>query len=238
MKNKIIITGLVFVFLLSALFGIYKYKNQQPRPDYFEYYKNQDRVPTGKIGVFVTGLVARPEHSATFYYNVTKKVFNSIIPWPFRLFAKADKGVLLLDPDRFFETKEFLPTRLEDMDGNDRDLDGVPFIEKYKKGEIVWVPPKNEKYDHGYFLYKARKGGLPTAAAKIINKSRIWYGEKGLLEKKNPQWAQVNQVMSVTFTKIANRYPDAVLSWESSLYPHEIKQSFMQCLIVAVIRLF
>jgi hypothetical protein len=230
MKKFLIIFGVVFVVLCSAFLGTFKYKNQPPKPDYYEYYKTQDSVPEGKIGIFVTGLVARPKHSAVFYYNVTKKVFGSIIPWPFRIFAKADKGVLLLDSERFFETEEFTPKRLEDMYGVDYDLDGVPYVEKYKKGEVVWVPPRNKKYDHGYFLYEARKGGLPTAAAKIINKSRIWYGEKGLLEKKNPQPSHVGQVMDKTFAELKSKYPELVFSWESSLYPHEMKTKLYELL--------
>jgi hypothetical protein len=230
LKRVLIVFAVVIIVLVSASWGIYKYKNQPLKPDYFEYYKTQDSVPVGKVGVFVTGLVARPEHSAVFYYNVSKKVFNTIIPWPFRIFARADKGVVLLDPDRFFEREAFTPTRLEDMYGNDQDLDGVPFVEKYKEGEIVWVPPRGEGFDHGYFLYGARKGGLPTATAKIINKSRIWYGEKGLVEKKNPQWSHVNQVMRKVSVKISNTYDNVVFSWESSLFPHEMKTKLYEML--------
>jgi hypothetical protein len=221
---KKILMGLIVVavILFGLLFGIYKYKNQPPTPDYYDYYKTQDTNPVGKVGIFVTGLVARPEHSSVFYYNVVQKVFKSLIPWPFRIFAKADKGVVLLDPEKFYETKEFTPTCLEDMNGNNRDLDGIPYAEKYKEGKITWIPPDGP-FDHGYFLFPERKGGLPTAAAKIINKSRIWYGEKGLVEKKNPQTEHVQKMLSQVFSRIQDKYKNTVCAWESSLYLHEMK---------------
>ena len=107
-------------------------KNQPPKPDYYEVYKTQDTVPVGKLGIFATTLITPTKLSNTFFYNVTFKIFNTIVPWPFRLFAQKDNGVALLDPVRFHEHEEFTPTRLEDPLGNDRDLDGTPYIEKYK----------------------------------------------------------------------------------------------------------
>ena len=93
------------LFYAVLFFGLFTYKNRPLQPDYFEYYENQDTAPVGKVGIFVTGLVAPPEHSSVFYYNVVNKVFNTLIPWPFRIFAKADKGVVLLDPEQFYESR-------------------------------------------------------------------------------------------------------------------------------------
>ena len=229
--KKIVIGFVVIIVVVCGLFfGLFTYKNRPLQPDYFEYYENQDTTPVGKVGIFITGLVATPEHSSVFYYNVVNKVFSTLIPWPFRIFAKADKGVVLLDPERFYEAEEFTPTRLEDMDGNDRDLDGIPYIEKHKEGRIAWVPPPGGPFDHGYFLFQERKGGLPTAGAKLINKSRIWYSEKGLLEKRNPQWNHVQQVFSEVFARIKNNYDNVVCSWESNLFYHEMKTKLHEML--------
>jgi hypothetical protein len=54
-----------------------------------------------------------------------------IIPSPFRLLAGADRDVALLDPVRFHEDHEITPTNLEDPFGNDLDLDGTPYIQKF-----------------------------------------------------------------------------------------------------------
>ena len=121
----------------------------------------QDSVPEGKVGIFVTGLIMPEKMDYPFFYNITLKIFNAIIPWPFRLFSKLDKGVALLDAVKYHEHEEFKPTRLVDQYGNDSDIDGEPFIEKYKKGEVVWQPPSKRIYlDHGYFLYTGHKAGL------------------------------------------------------------------------------
>ena len=151
----VIVVVPVFFILLS------KYKNRRLKPDYYEdYYKKQDTVPEGKVGIFVTGLIMPEKMEFPFFYNITLKIFNAIIPWPFRLFSKIDKGVALLDPVKYHEHEEFTPTQLVDQYGNDSDIDGEPFIEKYKKGEVVWAPPSKRIYlDHGYFLYTGHKAG-------------------------------------------------------------------------------
>ena len=136
-----------------------QYKNQPLKPDYFEVYKKQDTTPAGKVGVFVTTLIMPEELSYPFFYNVTFKIFNTIVPWPFRNFVQKDSGVALLDPVKYHEHHEFQPTKLVDPFGNDRDLDGTPYVEKYKQGRVKWMPPSNMIYlDHGYFLYTGRHG--------------------------------------------------------------------------------
>jgi hypothetical protein len=60
---------------------LYTYKNQRLKPDYFEVYKRQDTTPAGKVGVFVTTLIMPEELSYPFFYNVTFKIFNTIVPF-------------------------------------------------------------------------------------------------------------------------------------------------------------
>ena len=105
---------IILVLLIGALYALYKHKNKRIEPDYYEYYKKQDSVPSGKVGVFITGLIMPETLDHTFFYNITRKIFNVIIPWPFRLFAQADKGIALLDPVRHHEDEAFEPTKLED----------------------------------------------------------------------------------------------------------------------------
>jgi hypothetical protein len=50
----------------------------------------------GKVGIFVTALIMPPAHDDIFWYNITHKIFKTIIPWPFRVFAKQDNGIALL----------------------------------------------------------------------------------------------------------------------------------------------
>ena len=159
----------------------------------------------------------------TFFYNITKKIFNVIIPWPFRLFAQADKGIALLDPILHHEDEKFEPTKLEDPYGNDRDIDGEPYIEKYRKGQVSWVPPSKQIYlDHGYFLYSGRKGAMPSLSGKTINRARLWY-YGGLKQGKLPHNKEVLKIIKSAMTKIGEK--NGGVDWEVSncLFYHEMK---------------
>lgn len=230
--KKVIIGLIIFsVISLGVLYGLYKYKNLPPRPDYFEHYMAQDTMPSGKVGIFVIGLIMPAEHDPVFFNNIVQKVFKTIIPWPFRLFATIDRGVALLDPVRYYERNEFTPTALEDMHGNDRDIDEIPYIEKYKKGEIEWVPPSKQIHlDHGYFVYKGRKGGLPTVSGKIINKMRIWYYDKAIAEKKLPHWDQTFAVINGALDKISKKYDTIDFRTASNPYQYEVRQRLFELL--------
>jgi hypothetical protein len=180
---------LIIVIIVIGFYGVYKYKNKRVSPDYYEVYKTQDTIPEGKVGVFVVSLIMTETMDDEFFYNITLKIFKTIIPWPFRLFSTMDKGIALLDPVKYHEHHEFTPTTLIDSSGNDRDENGTPYIEHYKNGKVVWTPPSKRIYlDLGYFLYTGQKGGMPSLTGKTINKARIWYYDKGIKQKKLPHW--------------------------------------------------
>ena len=94
MKILKIVLLCIFVLVIAG-YGLYKYKNLPQKPDYYEFYKNQDTVPEGKIGVLVAGLIMPDKISPVFFNNVAKKIFKTIVPWPARNFVTADKGVAL-----------------------------------------------------------------------------------------------------------------------------------------------
>jgi len=220
-----VIITIIFVLslLIGSLYTLYKYKNKRVKPDYYEYYKKQDTVPSGKVGVFITGLIMPENLDNTFFYNITKKIFNVIIPWPFRLFAQADKGIALLDPILHHEDEKFEPTKLEDPYGNDRDIDGEPYIEKYRKGQVSWVPPSKQIYlDHGYFLYSGRKGAMPSLSGKTINRARLWY-YGGIKQGKLPHNQEVLKIIKSALAKIGEK--NGGIDWEVSncLFYHEMK---------------
>jgi hypothetical protein len=227
--------ALIILCVIIAAFVSFKIvakkKNEQPKPDYYEVYKAQDTVPEGKVGVFVTGLIMPETMDASFFYNITIKIFNAIVPWPFRLFSKIDKGVALLDPVKYHEHHEFVPTRLVDPEGKDCDHDGEPYIEKYKRGEVVWQPPSKRIYlDHGYFLYKSRKGGMPSLSAKTINKARIWYYKEGIKQQRLPHWEGTFAVINGAFEKLKAQYPAIEYRAESSLFYYRMKHKLFELL--------
>ena len=223
---------LIIALFIAGFYGMSKYKNRRISPDYYETYKTQDTVPVGKVGVFATGLIM-PEtlENPQFFYNVAHKIFKNIIPWPFRLFSYMDKGIALFDPDKYLETEEFTPKKLIDMNGRDRYFDGEPYIEKYKRGEVIWAPPSKRIHkDIGYFIYTEARGGLPTLIGKMINKARIWYYGKGMKQHKIPHWAQTFSVLNRVFDRIDEKYDNIMFRAESSMYYHEMKTKIFEML--------
>lgn len=228
------ISGILVVLLVSLAlggYGLYTYKNRRLTPDYHETYKTQDTVPVGKVGIFATALVMPERLDQVFFYNISQKVFKHIIPWPFRIFAQMDRGVALLDPDKYYEFKEFVPSKLEDPHGKDRYLDGEPYIEKYRRGEVSWVPPSTTIHkDHGYFLYTGHKGGMPSFIGKILNKSRLWYYGKGNRQEKLPHWEGSFKIINSAFEKIRKTYGDVECRAATSMYYHDIKEKLFELL--------
>jgi len=223
---------LIFAVVIIGFYGTYKYKNKRIKPDYYEVYKTQDTVPVGKVGVFAVSLIM-PEtlENPQFFYNIAHKIFKNIVPWPFRGFAYMDKGIALFDSEKYLEEKEFTPAKLIDMEGNDRHLDGEPYIEKYKRGEVVWVPPASRKHkDIGYFIFTGAKGGMPTLVGKMINKARLWYYDKGMKQKKLPHWKECFRVINAAFDKAGKKYDNVMFRSESSMYYHEIQQKLHELL--------
>ena len=66
---------LVFIAAIAGfLYFLVKYKNRRLEPDYYQTaYKNQDTVPRGKTGIFITGLIMPESMDYPFFYNITQK---------------------------------------------------------------------------------------------------------------------------------------------------------------------
>ena len=217
-----------------ALWGLTKYKNRRISPDYYAvHYKVQDTVPVGKVGVFVPSLIVPPTYKQgrEFFYNVTFKIFNTIIPWPYRLFSYMDKGVALVDPEKYHEHHEFTPTKLVDETGSELDEDGEPYIEKYRKGLVKWAPPSKRIYlDMGYFLYAGRKAGYPTLTDKTLVKARWWYYDKGIKQKKLPHWQTSFDVLYAVRDKLREKYGDIEFRAVSSVLYDTMKAELWEML--------
>lgn len=232
MLKKIIIVFLAVILILGASFyGLYKYKNQQPKPDYYEYYVKQDAKPVGKVGIFVSGLIMPENYNHWFFHNIVKKIFKTVIPWPFNVLATKDRGVALLDPTHYYSREEFKPNKLEDSFGNDRDNDGIPYIEKYKNGEVIWMPPSKQIYlDHGYFLYAGHPGGEPSIAGKVCNKARIHYYNTGIVQKKLPHWQESFKVINAAFEQIRQKYNNLEFRAETNLFYYDMRKKLHEML--------
>ena len=204
--RRIALAGVVAVV---AGYGLFKFKNPPPQlaePNYYNYYQSQDKRPTGKVAILVTQLIMPEDYRPADYYNISLKSLQ-YIPWPIRNFVTADRGVLLLDTEKFYEFAEFKPTRLVDLHGDERDVDGVRYIDKYQRGEVQWVSPNPRQHlDHGYFLLTTRRQGIPTMSAKLMTKAKVYYYGKGFANHKLPHEAGMRAIVEASMARIQEKY--------------------------------
>lgn len=220
----------VVVVLGFGGYATYWFMNRTPpqlvEPNYFTYYKTQDTTPVGKVGIFVTGLIMPESFRIEDFYNLALKPLQ-YIPWPARNFAIADRGVVLLDPEKFYEFKDFKPANLVDFHGSEVDVDGIRYIDKYNNGQVQWVPPNPTQHmDHGYFLYAGRKSGMPTIANKLLTKAKVYYyGKgKGFVNGKLPHEAGEWAIVEAGMDKIKAKYGDVPFRFVSAETPGLARQ--------------
>jgi len=147
------------------------------------------------------------------FHNLALKI-KQYIPWPINQQFDADRGVVLLHPEKFYEFEEFTPDVLVDIYGNDNDIDGIPYAEKYETGEVVWIPPRETLHlDHGYFMLTGRKGGMASIAAKLINKANVYYYGKGIKGGKIPHESGNRWLAEQAMAQIHTKYGDIPYRW-------------------------
>jgi protoheme ferro-lyase len=207
--------GLVVVIGGIVVFAMYK--NQPPqlaKPDYYEYYVNQDTKPVGRIGVFISHLVMPENYRQDDFYTLAGKSLQ-YIPWPIRDLVQVDKGLVLLDRDRFYEFEEFTPTDLVDHTGSSVDIDGIPYIDKYENGEMEWMPPSSIHLSHGAFLYPGRKVGEMSSALKLAAKAKNYYYApgKGFSDGRVPHEAGNRHIVFGAMERLEQTYGDIPWAW-------------------------
>jgi protoheme ferro-lyase len=162
----------VAAFSLVVFAGLW-WMNRQDGWDGRKAYQTQDAALNGRVGVAVVALAMPERYDPVFFENFLDKLFSGAIPWPINVFAGADAGTALIDPTNPMADTRFEPKELRDVWGRAADIDGVPWVVKYKKGEVRFVKPSGmTAHDYGFFLYPARKGGMRTLTAKLLLKAR------------------------------------------------------------------
>ena len=218
LKGLVIVVIAVFTLAVAG-FGVYKYQNRTPpqlvEPNYFAYYKTQDTQPEGRVGIYISHLIQPEELRWEDYYVLAHKSLQ-YIPWPIRNIVGGDRGVLLMDSERFYEFEEFTPTRLVDHLGRDTDYDGVPYADKYLTGEVVWSPPSPTRHlDHGSFLLPGRKAGMPNSSAKLVTKCQVYYYApgKGFVDGRVPHEAGNRVIAQEAMQLVHDKYGDIPWAW-------------------------
>jgi len=229
--HKVVVGVGVAVGGLAAL--LYT-KNQPPQlvgTDYYQYYINQDTQPVGKIGIFVSHLVMPEDYREEDFIALAKKSYQ-YIPWPIRELVQVDKGLILLDRQRFYEFEEFEPTDLVDHTGSSYDIDGVAYIDKYHAGEIEWMPPGSRHLSHGAFLYSGRTVGLAPPELKFAVKARNYYYEpgKGFHDGRVPHEAGNRHIVYSAMAKLEARYGDIPWRWVSADSPTSARDEMFSLL--------
>lgn len=217
-RNVSIVVAALVIVLAGGAYATFSYMNPPPQlvnPNYYEFYQTQDTKPEGKVGIFISGLFQPTNFKAVDYKNMALKS-TQYIPWPFRAGALEDRGIVLLDSEKYYEFEEFAPTNLVDAEGRNTDVDGVPYVDKYESGDVIWVPPNPARHlDHGYFLLTTRKAGMPTIANKLVTKARVYYYAKGkgFVRGKVPHSAGNRIIHTAAMDKLQEKYGPIAFRW-------------------------
>jgi hypothetical protein len=184
----------------------------------------------GKAGVVVVALMQPERFDQRFYSNFVDKIFTQVIPWPINVLAGADSGIVLVDPDKPYQQQRYVPKRLIDIWGREADLDGVPWVEKFRNGELRWEKPSTTvPHDFGFYLYPARKQGMRTAAAKTVIKARaIYYPE--LPGGYMPHYSQTLAMTRGALDAVKARHPVVASEVIDAFDPHSKEQAINRVL--------
>jgi hypothetical protein len=184
----------------------------------------------GKAGVVVVALMQPGTYDAKFFENFLDKLFTQVIPWPINVLAGADSGIVLVDPTQPYMLKPFEPKKLADIWGREADVDGIPWIEKYRRGELRWEKPSTTTpHDPGVFLYPERKQGMRFAAAKTAIKARYIYYPTlpgGVL----PHYAQTKAMAEGAIEQVKARHNIVSGAVADAFDPHAKEQAIFQVL--------
>lgn len=222
--------GWAFVWQGAVLIGLIMlgigWVNGQSKPwdGRAHYLKNDDAI-VGTPGVLVVTLAQPSRYDGVFYINFMEKLFGDggVIPWPIAPLAGADAGIALMDPTRAYAPERFEPTTLADVNGRTVDIDGVPFVEKWRQGRIRWVKPSaSVPYDTGFFLYPERKGGMRTASAKVLLKARYLY-YAALPNGYLPHGDQTNVMAQAALDGLKASRPDVPSAVVDGFNPHAMR---------------
>jgi hypothetical protein len=216
-RRILAVTGALALALVAAGSAAYWYFNRTPPqlagPNYYQYYQEQDTVPVGRVGVFISHLIMPEDYRKEDFHTLALKS-KQYVPWPISLLFDADRGLPLLDPARPYEFDEFTPTRLVDADGRDTDSDGVSFAEKYRQGLVQWMPPrKNVHMDYGYFLLSERRIGVPTVSSKGATKALTYYHGIAMKGHKIPHEAGMGVIVEAAMQEIEARHGRIPWRW-------------------------
>ena len=212
-KVWLIAGGLILLMVIGVAFSTKQDDMQYRR------FLMQDTTVEGKPGVLLVAL-GQPEHyDFEFFDRYMTQIFNAAFPPALKPVIMADKGTVLLDPDNPLATEEFVPSRLIDCFGNERNDEG----EKYIDLEYEWVEPRDED-SPGHFLWTAHKNGYIDIVEKVsIKILKKYYGI--MPGKKVPYMHQHKAIFKDVEQMLAKEFPGVPMRWALSMYPETIEEA-------------
>ncbi|MCX8043632.1 MAG: ferrochelatase [Desulfobacterota bacterium] len=214
MKKTFLLIGLLVV-LLSISTAL---STKQDDTNYRKYL-HQDRKIEGKAGVLLTAL-GQPEHYEFDFFNrYLTQIFNAAFPPALKPIILADRGVVLLDPDNATATVRFMPQRLVDCFGNDKNQDG----QDYARLDLRWVEPR-DKDSPGHYLWPEHKNGYSDIVEKVAIKILCNYYGK-MPDKKIPYMHQHRMIFKEIEMMLAQEFPGVPMRWALAMYPETIEQA-------------
>lgn len=236
------ITWRVAAFCLVLMAGLW-WMNRQDGWNARTAYEKQDASLQGRVGVAVVALAMPERYDPVFFENFVDKLFTGPIPWPISFFAGADAGIALIDPTNAKAATQFEPKALADIWGRTEDVDGVPWIEKYKRGQIRFVAPSGAvAHDHGFFLYPHRKGGIRTVTAKLLLKARYTM-YSALPNGYLPHYSQTMAMGEATLANLRTRHNiaagavvDAFDPWKAEVAIRSILDQGVDTLVLSSVQ--
>ena len=188
----------------------------------------------GRAGLIVVALAQPEKFAPKFFENFVEKLFTQVIPWPVNALVGGDNGVVLVDPGQPYMIKRHTPHRLADIWGREADVDGIRWVEKYRRGQLRWEKPSaTARKDFGYYLYPARRQGMRTPAAKAAVKARYLYYAQlpgGVL----PHYRQTVDFAQGAVAEAQRRYPIVAGAMADAFDPYAKEQAVTRVLDAGV----
>ena len=91
-----VLAGLASVLVVFGVVVVLK--NRDTRWDAGQAIVSPGSVTEPRVGVIIVALSQPSQYAPRFWNNISKKILDTVIPWPINIIAGRDKGVVLVDP--------------------------------------------------------------------------------------------------------------------------------------------
>ena len=212
-KVWLIVVGLILLIGIAAAFSTKQDDMQYRR------FLLQDRAVEGKPGVLLVALGQPEEYDFEFFDRYMTQIFNAAFPPALKAVIMGDGGTVLLDPEDVTATEEFVPSKLIDCFGNEKNDEGEAYIDL----DYEWVEPRDEE-SPGHFLWKEHKNGYIDIVEKVsIKILKKYYGN--MPGNKVPYMHQHKAIFKDIEQMLAEEFPGVPMRWALSMYPETIEEA-------------